>query len=208
METWTNRYWSPWPPFRKVKSPKKNADQKITNEKNNTISRLAFWFCCVRMLCMSSNACELNTCVYKQQNQTLKGLTLCQTSFASKPKKKCKDKPQSKVFSAQGQSSQTNFAYFGVPNSRNSLWNSKCVMVKSRQKKMIGPNQPNEGNPYFRSIWVFPKMGQPQNGWFIMENPIKMDDLGVPLFLETPIWTPSIVGLMSLCPAIGKHIWS
>ena len=37
-------------------------------------------------------------------------------------------------------------------------------------------------------IWVFPKIVVPQNGWFVMENPIKMDDLGIPLFSETSMY--------------------
>ena len=36
-------------------------------------------------------------------------------------------------------------------------------------------------------IWGFPKMGVPQNGWFVMEHLIKLDDLEVPLFSETSI---------------------
>ena len=36
---------------------------------------------------------------------------------------------------------------------------------------------------------MFPETGVPQNGWFIMENLIKIDDLGEnPLFSETPKW--------------------
>ncbi len=44
------------------------------------------------------------------------------------------------------------------------------------------------------NIWVVPKIVVPQNGWFIMENPIEMDDLGgnTPIFGNTHILTISM----------------
>ena len=34
---------------------------------------------------------------------------------------------------------------------------------------------------------MFPKIGVPQISWFIMENPIEMDDLGGTTIFGTPI---------------------
>ena len=50
---------------------------------------------------------------------------------------------------------------------------------------------------------VFPWMGVPQNGWFGKEDPIKMDDLGVPPFVETPIWVWGLWGKSRRTPPHG-----
>ena len=56
---------------------------------------------------------------------------------------------------------------------------------------------------------VFPRIGVPQNGWFILETPIKMDDLGVPLFSETSmcIKKTTTVTTTHILHGIHRFIW-
>ena len=51
-------------------------------------------------------------------------------------------------------------------------------------------------------IWVFPKIGVPQNGWFIMEIPIEMDDLGGK---PTIFGNPHIVPILKFSHGRSRH---
>ena len=55
---------------------------------------------------------------------------------------------------------------------------------------------------------VEPKIGVHQNGWFIMENPINMDDLGgfPPIFGNTRILSAHLGSVFSNGRAAGRHL--
>ena len=58
-------------------------------------------------------------------------------------------------------------------NSGNFLFSNKTHLGCFPQKTSIR----KKTDDVFM-IWMFPKIGVPQNGWFTMEYPIKIDDLG------------------------------
>ena len=49
-------------------------------------------------------------------------------------------------------------------------------------------------------IWVFPKIGVPQNGWFLLKKLIKMDDLGYHCFRKHPYSTFALRPV--ICPRV------
>ena len=79
----------------------------------------------------------------------------------------------------------------------NLLWSQHSSFSQFTRIASIGANSKvDEGDkityvqPEQDPMWMFPKMVVPHNGWFIMENPKKMDDLGVPQFRKHP-WSDS-----------------
>ena len=77
---------------------------------------------------------------------------------------------------------------------------SQCQLPRPKKDKTSGLIKELLGtNPQI--IRVFPKIGVSQNGWLVMENTIKMDDLGVPLYLETLI--PKSIVNLQLCISLS-----
>ena len=74
-----------------------------------------------------------------------------------------------------------------------------------RRKTTLDPKQhESKGNFKLYVCGCFQNSGTP-NGWFIMKNSIKMDDLGVPLFSETSMYITCTVRVCMYSALIHAH---
>ena len=71
------------------------------------------------------------------------------------------------------------------------FWADEVVRSEAGIKQIVPVYDFSHENPSGKIsefIWVLPKIGEnSQNGWLIMKNPVEIHDLGVILFVETPI---------------------
>ena len=131
---------------------------------------------------------------------TLSCVDECMKHVRSKParndliKESCQgwhEDPQNDVHQQKVNNFQMHFGNCSQTRSPTSIVTTK---IPSQKKKHdFTSRQPNKKTDFFseksfhvcfvleenvNAIWVFPKIGVPQNGWFIMEHLIKMAGLG------------------------------
>ena len=92
---------------------------------------------------------------------------------------------------AKGAENEKSLGVTGITSEIVLLkMNIICSIIQSEslstfQQKLYFTHSLKQGK-HFQTCRCF-QIVVPQNGWFTRENPIKIDDLEVPLFLETPM---------------------
>ena len=81
------------------------------------------------------------------------------------------------------------YSYFSLPegiHGQQTVPQTPLAPLLERRPEPGYPDVTDAHTHTHMQIWGFPWMGDHQNGWFIMENPAKMDDFGGTPISRTP----------------------